>query len=767
MKELPDIEEVSVTTTSTPVSAGHHDRHDGALARLGRAVAGHPLRAIGAWIVAAVLIVGASVTVGGRLVDEFSIPDSDAQRAVDLLEQRFPARAGDSATLVFAVEDGRLDGGAAREAVARAAAAAASVPGVEGVGKPFADQGGAVSSDGRIAYADVQFDETSWEVPKEDVERLEADVIAAVEGTGVQAEFTGQVIAAQETPETGTSELLGLIAAMVILIVVFGSVVGMGLPILLALLSVGLGLALLLIAARFTSFNTITPTLATMIGLGVGIDYALFIVTRFRQALHDGLAPREAAAGMNPNGRRAVIFAGLTVAISISALAVIGLDFITKLGFGAAITVVTAVAAAVTLLPAVLSLLGHRIDRGKVPFVPQSDDSQQARQQSLPARWGRFVTRHARVVTVAVVLALGALSLPALGWVHLGSSDAGSNPTSTTTRRAYDLLAEGFGPGFNGPLLVSVDQRSAPEAADRLAAAIGKETGVASVSTPVMNEAKDTAQLVVYPASAPDSERTKELVDRLREDTVPSALAGTGATAYVGGATATFEDIASQILGRFPLFLLVAVGITFLILSMAFRSIVIALKASLTTVLSALAAFGVLVAVFQFGWGSELIGLDSTGPIESFLPVIVFSILFGLSMDYEVFLVSRIREEYVHGNEPRPAIIDGMGAIGRVVMAAAAIMAVVFFSFVLGPERTIKEFGVALGAAIVIDAFLVRLTLVPAIMWLLDRKAWYMPAWLDRILPRLTIEPPVSEPPPPPPEPARQPAPAGATAGGG
>jgi RND superfamily putative drug exporter len=751
-------------TDTASTFAGHHDRHEGALARLGRATARRPWRVIAVWLAAAAIVVAASIAAGGTLVDEFTIPDSDAQRAVDLLEERFPARAGDSATLVFAVEDGRLDDGSAREAVERALGAAAHVPGVESVGKPLAGEGGDLSADGTIAYADVQYGEAAMEIPTEDVERLDADVRAAVEGSGVQAEFTGQVIAAQETPATGTSELLGLLAAMVILIVVFGSVVAMGLPILLALLSVGLGLALLLLAASFTNFNSITPTLATMIGLGVGIDYALFIVTRFRQALHDGLRPQEAAAAATATAGRAVIFAGLTVAISISALVVIGLDFITKLGLGAAITVVTAVAAAVTLLPAVLSLLGHRIDRGRVPFLRQRDDSHEARQQSLPARWGRFVTRHARVVAVAVVLALGALSLPAVGWIHLGSSDAGSSPTSNTSRRAYDLLAEGFGPGFNGPLLVSVDQRGAPGAAERIVAALRDEPGIASVRNPIVNDAGDTAQVTVYPTTAPDSEQTKELVEALRRDAIPSSLAGTGATAYVGGATAAFEDIASRILGRFPLFLLVAGGITFLILSMAFRSLVIALKASLTTILSALAAFGILVAVFQFGWGSGLVGLDSTGPIESFLPVIVFSILFGLSMDYEVFLVSRIREEYVHGDEPRPAILDGMGAIGRVVTAAALIMSVVFFSFVLGSDRTIKEFGVALGAAIVIDAFLVRLTLVPAVMWLLDRKAWYMPAWLDRILPRLTIEPPVSEPPSP--QPSLRPLPAGASAGG-
>jgi putative drug exporter of the RND superfamily len=750
-----------MSSTDASVSAGHHDRHEGALARLGRAVANHPWRTLAAWLVAAVLIVAGSVTVGGTLADEFTIPDSEAQSAIDLLEERFPARAGDSATLVLAAKSGRLDSGAARETVNRALAAAASAPEVESVGSPFTARGGDVSDDGRVAYVEVQYADPAVELPSGAVDEMQTDVRVAVDGTGVQAEFTGAAV--EEQPETATSELLGLLAAMVILIVVFGSVVAMGLPVLLALVSLGLSTALLLLLTQLTSFNTFTPILMSMIGLGVGIDYALFIVTRFRQALHDGLKPVDAAAAATATAGRAVIFAGTTVAISISALVVIGLDFITKMGFGAAITVFTAVVAANTLLPAVLSLLGHRVDTGKVPFVRQQDDSHAGRQRTLAARWGRFVTRHAVAVSATTVIGLVVLALPALG-VQLGSSDAGSNPTSMTTRRAYDLLSDGFGPGFNGPLLVSVDQRGAPGAANRLTAAFREDPGIASVAPPVLNEAKDTAQVTVYPTTSPTSDGTEALVERLREDVVPRTLAGTGAQAYVGGQTAMFQDIADRVLGRLPLFLLVAVGITFLILSMAFRSIVIALKASLTTLLSALAAFGVLVAVFQFGWGAELIGLDTTGPIESFLPVIVFAILFGLSMDYEVFLVSRIREEYVHGDEPRPAIIDGMGAIGRVVMAAALIMSVVFFSFMLAPDRATKEFGLALGVAILIDAFVVRLTLVPAVMWLLDRRAWYMPAWLDRILPRLTIEPPVTEPRTP--EPTTQPIPAGAAAGG-
>ncbi len=724
--------------------AGHHTDHEGVLARLGRACARHRWRTIAIWLAAIVAVVGVSRVAGGTLVDDFSIPNSDAQRAFDLLDERFPDRSGDSATLVFAVDEGRLDDAASREAVERALAAAAAIPGVESAGDPFEPEAGELSEDGRIAYADVQFDRPGFEVPKEDVERLEEDVLAAVEGSPVQAEFTGAVLAASEEPETGKSELLGLIAAVVILVIVFGSVVAMGLPILLALVALGTGLSLLMLAAAVTTFNTVTPTLATMIGLGVGIDYALFIVTRFRQALHDGLSPEDAAAAATATAGRAVIFAGATVAISISALAVIGLDFVTKLGLGAAITVIVAVLAAITLLPAVLSLLGHRIDRGRVPFVKVQDDSYAARQRSLPARWARRVTRRPGLSLTVALLLLGLLATPG-GWARLGSSDAGSSPTSTTTRRAYDLLAEGFGAGFNGPLLIAVDQRGAPGTAERLVVRLRETDGIASVRKPSVNDAGDTALIVAYPTTPPDSEETADLVESLRAGTIPDALAGTGASAFVGGQTAAFEDMAAQIFSRLPVFLLVAMGITFLILSMAFRSIVVAIKASLTTAASALAAFGVLVAVFQFGWGSSLVGLDTTGPIESFLPVIVLAILFGLSTDYEVFLVSRIREEYVHGDEPHRAIIDGVGAIGRVVVAAALIMAVVFFSFVLGSDRVIKEFGVALGSAIVIDAFVVRLVLVPALMWLLGERAWYMPRWLDRVLPNLTIEPPVAE----------------------
>ncbi len=716
-------------------------RHEGALAGLARACARHRWRTVLIWIVAAAAIVTASATAGGTLVDEFTIPDSDAQRATDLLEQRFEQRAGDSAQLVFAVEDGRLDGGASRQAVQRALAAAGGIPGVEDVGDPFAGTGGQLSDDGRVAFSDVQFSEAAFDVPVDDVERFQDDTLAAVEGSGVQLEFAGQVIQAAQPVETGTSELLGIVAAIIILIVMLGSAVAAGLPIVLALISVGLGTSLLLLAAAVSNFNTITPVLATMLGLGVGIDYALFIVTRFRQALHDGHSPEDSAAIAAATAGRAVLFAGITVAISISALAVIGLDFITKLGLGAAITVVTAVAAAVTLLPAILSLLGHRIDTGRLPFMKPKDDSLAAQERSPVARWGRLVTRNAHKFGIAATVLVLVLCIPVFD-AQLGASDAGSAPPDTTTRKAYDLLVDGFGAGFNGPLLVAVDEGAGGDGAERLAAAFRRVDGVENVPDPIANEAGDTGIVTVYPTTSPQDAATQDLVEELRSDVIPATLEGTGAAAFVGGPTAAFEDVAQRIYERLPLFLMAVIGITFVLLSMAFRSIVVALKASITTLGSAFASFGILIAVFQWGWLQGLIGLDRTGPIESFVPVIVFSILFGLSMDYEVFLASRIREEYALGAGARPAITRGIAAIGRVVVAAALIMTVVFLSFLLGEDRIIKEFGLALGMAILIDAFLVRLIIVPAIMHLMDERMWYMPRWLDRALPRLTIEPP-------------------------
>ena len=710
----------------------------GLLARLTRSIAAHPWRTIGIWVLIIAGIFAAAGTIGGQLQNNFTIPNSDAQKATDLLQKQFPARAGDSATIVF-YADGKLADAQNKAAVDKIIAAAKTVDHVTGAGDPFSQQGGAISPDGNIGFVDVQFDGQAWGLPANVIPDFKSVTEAAAEGSSVQIAYTGQAV--QEQPQQGASELIGIGVAIIILLIVFGTLIPALIPIVLAILAVVLGISILTIAAGFTDFNTITPILVSMIGLGVGIDYSLFILMRFRQALHDGATPQEAAATAASTAGRAVIFAGTTVAISVVGLATIGLDFITKMGIGASLSVLTSVAIAVTLLPAVLALLGHKVDRLKVPFIKTPDDSLAAAQKTVVARWGRFVTSHAWVFLIVPLAVMLLFAAPIVG-VQLGAADAGTAPKSTTQRIAYDWLADGFGPGFNGPLIIAVDTKGDLAVADKLQKAIETVPDVAAVTPAVPSPNKQAAIITVYAKSSPQDVATADLVDKLRQTTIPDALKGTGATAYVGGSTAAFEDISATIFSNIPWFLLFVVGITIVILTMAFRSLVVSIKAALTTILSCAAAFGILTLVFQEGYGASLIGLDKTGPIESFLPVIVFALVFGLSMDYEVFLVSRIREAFIGGDTPRVAVTDGVATIGRVIIAAALIMASVFFAFMTGVDRTIKEFGLALGLAIILDAFVIRLTLVPALMHLLDGKAWYIPRWLDKILPRLTIEAP-------------------------
>jgi RND superfamily putative drug exporter len=711
-------------------------RGDRGLTRFVRACAEHPWRTLGAWLVTIVVVVGASTAFGGRLVNESSIPGSDSQHAVDLLKQQFPERAGDSARIVFS-SDEPLTGSEGHRVIESAQHAAAEIPGVIAVGDPFAGKGGALSKDHKIGFFEAQFDKPAREVDESVIEDIEPDIRAAVGATPVQVEFGGPVLDAKPV-DSHTSDALGFGAAIVILLIVLGTAVAMAVPITLALVSVGLGMSLLTLAAAFTNFNTITPILAVMIGLGVAIDYALFIVMRFRQELAAGREPVEAAVKAGSTAGRAVIFAGTTVAISISGLALVGIPFVAKMGYGTALAVVVAVCTAVTMLPALLAKIGHRIDRLR---LPKAKTGGQARENGAVARVARFVERHPKKVVVATLGLILTLAVPVLS-LNMGTADDGTNPASTTTRKAYDLLAKGFGPGFNGPLLVAVDVRGDQEAPGKLAAAFRATPGVAAVPDPALNDAGDTAQIAVYPSSSPQSSQTADLVHAVRDDVIPQALAGSTAKAYVGGQTASNEDVASKLISRFSFFLLFIVGVTCLVLTMAFRSIVIALKAALATMLSAAAAFGVLVAVFQWGWLQGLVGLDRTGPTASYLPVIVLSILFGLSMDYEVFLASRIREEFVRGGNARRAVTAGVTGVGRVIVAAAIIMGVVFWAFVLTQDRTVKSFGLGLGVAILVDALLVRMLLVPAVMHLLGDRAWYMPRWLDRVLPRLTIEAP-------------------------
>jgi RND superfamily putative drug exporter len=740
----------------------HERLSTGGLARWMRACATHPRRVFLSWLGILVVLIALLATVGGGLKDEFSIPGSETQNATDLIESEFASEQGGVLNLVFAAPPGQRLDTPARKAAIEAAIAELKTQkfkptddkaGVESVGDPFDKN--TFSDDGRIAYAEAQFDRVIYAKDRDAVVAVEDGVREAVEPAGVEVEFNGD---AEFPPiEQGPQELLGLFAALIVLLVVFRTFVASSIPIALALTALATAFILLFILAGLTDINTITPLLVSMIGLGVGIDYSLFIVTRFRQLLHEGLSPADAAAEAGSSAGRAVLFAGLTVAISVTGLAFFGLDFVTKLGIGSALGVLTTVLIANSLLIAVLAKLGHKVDRWKVPFLPPIDDSESAREKTLIARWGRFVTAHARPVFIVVLLVVLALASTS-GLVRLGASDQGTQPKEQTARKAYDLLAEGFGPGFNGPIPIVVDVNGDEQAPQRIYDRLQNFPGVASVGEPQFNDPKTVAIVFVTPDSAPQDEATGTLVNRLRDDVVPAATQGSSAVVYVSGLTAAFKDIGERIMERLPLFLLYIIGVTFLVLAMAFRSIVISLTAGVTTILSAFVGFGVLTLVVQEGHLMGLTGLDRTGPIETFVPPIAFAILFGLSMDYMVFLMSRIREEHVHGLQTRPAVEHGIAAIGRVIVAAALIMGTVFSAFILTPDRISKEFGLLLAVAILTDALLIRMTLVPAFFTLLGETTWYIPRWLDRILPNVTIEPPHEREP----EPVYEPAGAGA-----
>ncbi|HJR95662.1 MAG TPA: MMPL family transporter, partial [Gaiellaceae bacterium] len=616
-------EETTIGTAASPDRLSAHERlSSGALASWMRACASHPWKVMITWLGIIVALIVLVATVGGSLKDEFEIPGSDTQRATDLIESEFASEQGGVLNLVFAAPEGQtLEDPELRAAVEEAVAKVQGeefkptgtdpdgTAGITSVGDPFSDQ--TFSDDRRIAYAEAQFDRVIYEEDREQVVAIQEAVRETVEPAGVTVEFNGD---AEFPPiEQGTQELLGLLMALIVLLIVFRTIVATAIPLALAIVALMTAFLLLFILAGLTDINTITPLLVSMIGLGVGIDYSLFIVTRFRQYLHEGLTPRDAAAEAGASAGRATIFAGLTVAISVTGLAFFGLDFVTKLGIGSALGVLTTVLIANSLLIAVLAKLGHKVDRLKVPFLRPIDDAEAARERTLIARWGRWVTAHARVVFVVVlVVLLGLAATSAL--VRLGASDQGTQPTDQTARRAYDLLAEGFGPGFNGPIPIVVDTNGDTEAAQRVYDGVQGLEGVASSSEPQFNDSKSVAIVFVTPDSAPQDPETEQLVDRLRGEVVPAATENSDAVAYVSGLTAAFADIADRIYERLPIFLLYIIGVTFIVLAMAFRSVVISLMASITTILAAFVGFGVLTLVIQEGYLMELTGLDRTGP---------------------------------------------------------------------------------------------------------------------------------------------------------
>jgi RND superfamily putative drug exporter len=741
---------MSDDTHHDPWSSDHGDeswrtrRPTGLLARIATAQATHPKRTVfsglGFFIVIMFLALG---PLKGTLENKFVIPGSDVQTATDVLKDRFGARNGAVLQIVMNAQEGqRLDGAAQKAAIAAALAEAKKADSATDVKSPFDDKNQRYStSDPRIGYAEVQFSKDGFQLKRNDVLALEKQMTDKLTAAGIETEYTGD--AEQAPPEQGASELIGFGVALLVLLIVFRTLVAAAVPIVFALVSVGTAFGLLFLLANLTDFNTITPILISMIGIGVGIDYTLFIVTRFRQGLHDGMPPQVAAAYASSTAGRAVIFAGVTVAISITGLAVIGIPFITKLGMGGALGVLTAVGYATFVLPGLLAMLGHKVDRLKVPFVKEADESEAAQEGSWLGRWGRFTTSHPGAVLIVSGIVLLVLAAPVLG-TRLGIADSSTAPKDSTTRKAYDLLAKGFGAGFNGPIPVVVVTNGDSQAAQKVydAAKALPKAEVAFVQAPILNDQKDVGLVMISPSTAPQAAATDDLINELRDRTVPGALAGTAAKAYVSGQNAAFIDIGERIYSRTPWFLLYIIGVTFIVLAMAFRSVVVAIKAAITTLISAFVGFGVLTWVMKMGNGLSLIGLDRTGPIESFVPPIAFAILFGLSMDYEVFLMSRIREEHIHGKKTTPAVRSGVAAIGKVVFAAAIIMSSVFFAFLLTPDRVSKEFGLLLAVSILVDALIMRLTVVPALLALLGERSWAMPRWLDRLLPKLTIEPP-------------------------
>jgi putative drug exporter of the RND superfamily len=709
---------------------------EAALARWARFAVRRRGRVVIAWLAFVVVLGVLSGTVGGAYVNSFDIPGAESQNAVDLLEERFPSQAGDSATIVVQTDAG-VDDPAVKQRLTDLLTQASSLPEVTGVVSPY-DNAAAISADRKIAYATVNYDKLANDVDAANAKQL-LDLVDRTSAPGFRVEVGGPIAAqAEQANPFGVSAIVGVVAAIIILLIAFGSVIAMGLPVATALAGLLAGSLGITLVARFMDLNEFTPSFGVMIGLGVGIDYALFVVTRFREGLGTGLSVEDAVVRAIDTAGRAVAFAGTVVAIALLGLFAIGIPFVEALGLAAAIFVVLSVLVALTLLPALLGYVGRRIDRWRIPGLHVG---QQGSRNTFWYRWSEQIQRRPWPYLLGSAALLIVLALPLLD-LRLGFSDDGNQPTSLHTRRAYDLLVQGFGPGFNGPLIFAIENEGGidPAQLQQLSDTVRQVPGVATVGPAAINQSGDAAVISVIPTTSPQDAKTSDLLTHLRDDVIPPAVAGTGTTIYVGGPTAAYVDIDTKIANRMPLFFAIVIGLSVLLLAAVFRSVVVPIKAALMNLLSIGATYGVLVAVFQWGWAKDLFGIAKTGPVESFLPMFLFAILFGLSMDYEVFLLSRIREDYLQTRKSGEAVAHGLSVTARVIAAAAAIMICVFLSFVLGDERVIKEFGLGLATAIFVDATIVRLVLVPATMELLGDWNWWFPRWLDRIVPRLNVE---------------------------
>ncbi|GII82155.1 membrane protein [Sphaerisporangium siamense] len=695
------------------------------LYRLGRWCFGRRGLVVAIWLLVLGLLGGAAAAFSGATTGEFRMPGTESQRAMDALRDRFPQSGGATGTIVIAAPQGAKLSPADVAPVVKKAAA---IPGVAAALDPF--QVRALSQDGRYALVTVQFVDELPDIT--DAQRAAYRDIARDAQGGTRVEVGGEVV--REFHFDGATESIGVVVAALVLIITFGSLVAAGMTLVNALVGVGVGMAGLYALTGVVELNDATPVLALMLGLAVGIDYSLFITSRYRQYLLEGVPAREAAGRAIGTAGSAVVFAGATVVIALAGLSVVGVPFLTAMGLAAAATVAVAVLVALTLLPAVLAWTGTKI----LPRRHRAAGTAAPVKEGFGYRWGRLITRLRVPVLLAGVLALGALALPVTG-MHLALPDAGTAAEDSSERKAYDMISEGFGPGFNGRLVTVVsagDAGATRAAAQQATALIGGVRGVAAVAPPQFNQSGTTALVAVIPTTGPTDAATEDTVHAIR-----AKLTGVqGAEVSLTGTTAVGIDISAKLADALPVYLIIVVGLSVLLLMLVFRSLLVPLKAAAGFLLTVGSTFGITVAVFQDGRLANLVGVDTPGPLVSFLPIILIGILFGLAMDYEVFLVSKMREDYVHGDTARQATINGLGENARVVTAAALIMISVFAGFVFTSDPIIKSIGFALAVGVFIDAFVVRMTLVPAVMSLLGRAAWWLPRPLDRALPDLDIE---------------------------
>lgn len=699
------------------------------LARMARALTHHWRRSLIAALAVLIALGGLTAGVGGMPADDFEIPGTESQRAMDLFRDHAPALAGADASIVLHVEDGQITDPANRAAVTAAMDAVAALPDVAEVGDPLSQ----VSPDGTIAMATVRLDVEIGNLEPAHGKDLEAAVDGALAGTGIESQMRGTVIDFSAEQEVPVGELIGVAIAIVLLTMLFRSAAAMAATLIGALLGVMLGQLMLQLLAQPLGLPEFATTIAIMLGLGAGIDYALLVIGRYREQVAAGDSPAEASARAAATAGSSVVAAGLIVMVAIAGLLAVGIPMVGKMGIGAAIGVAAVVVSSLTILPIMAGALARWL-KPKRPEV--------VRPSAGFAGWGRLITARPWVSIAIAGLALALLAIPT-SQIELGQPDDGNQPASATQRQAYDLVSEGFGPGANGPLLVAATTPAGSDSAaglTELERAIGSAEGVAAVMPAAPSPDGAMATLMVIPTTSPQDSATADLVDHLRADVIPGAVAGTGMEAYVGGSTAMMMDMASKVSSRLPIFIVAVVALSVLLLMAAFRSLWIPLVSAVLNLLSIGAAYGVVVLVFQQGWGAGLVGAESGVPIVSFIPLMIFAILFGLSMDYNVFLLSRIREAYLEGDSPRESVIHGVSRIGKVILYAGLIMASVFLAFVTMPDVMAKMMGLGLGLAILIDVLVVRLVIVPAVVTLLGDRAWGLPRWLDRALPNLSLE---------------------------